>query len=235
MSAAWLLTGLAILGLIAGALLGQSRTLSLHMAAAGGGLLSGIGVFWLMPEIAENTGPIPAVAVPVSLAAALWFADSRILHASHSLRHGLVTPLIAATAVHSTLDGWGIRAVEAQPTASVVVLLGLALHKIAEGLALGWLTREALRSTTRAIALCGAAELLTVAGAWVEPYVANLRVSFFGVQAVAATVLMLVAGSFLFVGSHTVIADRKTAGIVPAFLLALTATGILALIKHSGQ
>lgn len=234
MIAAWLLTGLAILGITIGAVLGQSRAFSLHMAAAGGGLLSGISVFWLMPEIAENTGAIPAVAVPIGLAVALWLADSKLLHASHSVRHGFATPLLAATAVHSALDGWSIRAVEVQPTAGVVVLLGLALHKVAEGLALGWLTRKALQSTTRAVAFCSAAEFLTAAGAWLEPQVARLKVSFFGAQA-AATVLMLVAGSFLFVGSHSVIADRKKSGIVPAFLAALLVAGLLALIKHAGQ
>ena len=49
MTAAWLLTGLAVLGIVIGSLLGQSRMLSLHFAAAGGGLLSGISLFWLIP------------------------------------------------------------------------------------------------------------------------------------------------------------------------------------------
>lgn len=234
MIAAWLLTGLAILGITIGAALGQSRSLSSHLAAAGGGLLSGISVFWLMPEIAENTGRLAAVAVPVALGAALWLADTNLLHTSHSLRPGFVTPLLAATAVHSALDGWSIRAVEVQPTASLVTLTGLSLHKIAEGLALGWLARKALQSAPRAVFFCSAAELLTVVGAWIEPQVARLKLSFFGTQA-TALVLMLVAGSFLFLGSHSVIADRKKAGIVPAFIAAFIAAGLLAIIKNTGE
>jgi hypothetical protein len=234
MIAAWLLTGLAILGITIGAVLGQSRSLSSHLAAAGGGLLSGISVFWLIPEIAESAGGLAAVTVPVALAATLWFADAKVLHASHSLRHGFAAPLLAATAVHSALDGWSIRAVEVQPATTFVALTGLSLHKIAEGLALGWLTRNALQSTFRAIAFCGAAELLTVVGAWLEPLVASLRLSFFGTQA-AAIVLMLVAGSFLFLGSHSVIADRRKSGILPAFAAAFAAAGLLAIIKHTGQ
>jgi hypothetical protein len=234
MISAWLLTGLAIAGIAVGALLGQSRSLSVHLAAAGGGLLSGIGLFWLMPEIAQGSGVIPAIAVPVGLAVALWAADRKLLHATHSLRHGFVVPLLAATALHSALDGWSIRALEIQPMAGLVVLLGLALHKLPEGLALGWLTRSSVESTGKAVAYCSGAEMLTVAGAWVEPRVADLNLSFFGTKA-AGAVLMLVSGSFLFVGSHAVIADRKKAGIVPAFLAALALAGILAIVRRGGN
>lgn len=234
MTAAWLLAGLAALGVVIGAILGQSRSLSLHMAAAGGGLLSGISLFWLMPEIAETMGATPAIAIPVTVALGLWAADWKVLHATHALRRGFVGPLMAATALHSALDGWSIGAVAVQPTAGWVVLLGLALHKLPEGLALGWLVRNALDSTGIAIFVCTVVELLTVAGAWLEPKVAKLNISFFGTRP-AAGVLMLVAGSFLFLGSHVVIADRKKAGIVPAFAAALAFTGLLAAIQHTGQ
>lgn len=234
MTAAWLLTSLAIIGIAIGALLGQSRSLSVQLAAAGGGLLSGISLFWLMPEIAETSGAIPAIAVPVALAAGLWAADRKVLHASHSLRHGFVAPLLAATALHSALDGWSIRALETQPTENIVVLLGLALHKLPEGLALGWIARNSLDSTSRAVAYCSGAEMLTVAGAWVEPKIAAANLSFFGTKA-ASAVLMLVAGSFLFLGSHAVLADRKKPGIVPAFLAALAVAGVLAAIRVAGQ
>lgn len=234
MTAAWLLTGLAILGIFIGALLGQSRTFSVHLAAAGGGLLSGISLFWLMPQIAESTGYIAAIAVPTVLATGLWAADRHLVHSSHSMRHGFVAPLMAATALHSTLDGWSIRALEVQPMASIAVLLGLALHKLPEGLALGWLTRNSLHSTSRAVAVCSAAEILTVFGAWVEPKVASSDLSFLGATA-AVSVLMLVAGSFLFLGSHAVIADRKKAGIVPTFASALVLAGVLAFVRHTGE
>jgi hypothetical protein len=81
---------------------------------------------------------------------------------------------------------------------------------------------------------CSAAEILTVFGAWAEPKVASSDLSFFGTKA-AAAVLMLVAGSFLFLGSHSVIADRKKAGIVPTFASALVLAGILALVRHTGE
>ena len=232
MTAAWLLTSLAVLGIAIGAMLGQSRALSIHLAAAGGGLLSGISLFWLIPEIAQGAGWVPAVAFPLGLSVALWAGDRYLLHKGHSLRHGFITPLMAATAVHSLLDGWSIRALEVQPMASLAVLLGLALHKLPEGLALGWITRNALHSTGRAVLFCSLAETLTVAGAWVEPKVAASGVEIFGTKATAA-MLMLVAGSFLFLGSHTVVPNRKKAGIVPIFVSALVLAGILAFARNS--
>ena len=117
--------------------------------------------------------------------------------------------------------------------ANIAVLLGLALHKLPEGLALGWITRNALHSTGRAIAWCSGAEMLTVVGAWIEPKVAASGIAVFGTNATAA-VLMLVAGSFLFLGSHTVLPDRKRAGIVPVFISSLALAGILALAKNFG-
>ncbi len=234
MTAAWLLTGLAVFGIVIGTQLGQSRLISVHLAAAGGGLLSGIGLFWLMPEIAENNGVIPAVAVPVSLAVGLWAADRNVLHASHSFRHGMAGPLVAATALHSFLDGWSIRAVEVQPLANTVVLLGLALHKLPEGLALGWIARHSLQSRHRAVVLCSSAELLTVAGAGTEPLAARLPGAFLGGNT-AAVILMLVAGSFLFLGFHTVFADFRKGGVLPAFLVAFALTGLLAFFRHAGQ
>jgi zinc transporter ZupT len=234
MTAAWLLTGLAVLGVVIGALLGESRTLSVHLAAAGGGLLVGISLFWLIPEIAESSGGVLAVAVPIGLAAGFWVADRRLFHASHPLRHGYIATLMGAAALHSVLDGWSIRAVEIQPMASLIVLLGLALHKLPEGLALGWITRNSLQSMPRAVAFCSAAEMLTVAGAWIEPRVASLNVTLFGARS-AGAVLMLVAASFLFLGSHAVVADRKKSGIVPAFLGALSLAGLMAVVRHTKQ
>ncbi|MCU1292342.1 MAG: zinc/iron permease [Bryobacterales bacterium] len=233
MTAAWLLTCLAVLGIAIGAMLGQSRSLSVHLAAAGGGLLSGISLFWLIPEIARGAGWLSASLVPVGLSGALWAADRFLLHKGHSWRHGFVPPLMAATAVHSLLDGWSIRALEVQPMANIAVLLGLALHKLPEGLALGWMTRNALHSTTRAVLFCSSAEMLTVAGAWAEPKVATSDVEIFGTKATAA-VLMLVAGSFLFLGSHTVLPNRMKAGIVPIFLSGMVLAGVLALARSSG-
>jgi hypothetical protein len=231
MASAWLLTILALLGIIAGSVLGQSRMLSVHLAAAGGGLLSGICLFWLMPEIAETSGWLVGIGVALAACAGLAGLDRYLLHTGLSPRHGVVGPLLIATAMHSFLDGWSVRAVAIQPLASIAVPIGLALHKVPEGLALGWITRRAMGSTGKAIAASGAVELMTLAGAAIERRADLSGEAAFGPWW-TAVVLAVVAGSFLFLGLHTVAADRKKPGVVPVFLVGFATAGATAWFKR---
>jgi zinc and cadmium transporter len=233
MAAAWLLTLLALTGIVAGSVLGQSRMLSAHLAAAGGGLLFGICLFWLMPEIAEASGWALVLGVALASCVALLGLDRYLMHTGRSHRHGVIGPLLIATALHSFLDGWSVRAVAVQPLASVAVPIGLALHKVPEGLALGWITGKSMSSTQRAILASGAVELLTVVGAWVEPRAERSGVAAFG-PSWTAVVLAVVAGSFLFLGFHTVVPERRKAGVVPVFLGAFGLMGIAAWVKSGG-
>jgi zinc transporter ZupT len=233
MTAAWLLTLLALAGIFAGSLLGRSSMLSAHLAAAGGGLLFGICLFWLMPEIAEISGWMLVLAVALASCLALLGIDRYLLHTGRSPRHGVIGPLLIATAIHSFLDGWSVRAVAIQPLANLAVPIGLALHKVPEGLALGWITRKSMSSTKRAILASGAAELLTLAGAWAEPKADRSGVAMFGPWW-TAVVLAIVGGSFLFLGFHTVVPERSKAGVVPVFLGAFGLMGIAAWVKSAG-
>jgi len=234
MAAAWLLTTLALFGVLAGSVLGQSRTLSAHLAAAGGGLLSGICLFWLLPEIAGVSGWIAGCALAGLACATLLLLDRYLAHVGLSPRHGVVGPLLAATSIHSFLDGWSVRALAIQPLTSVAVPIGLALHKVPEGLALGWILRKATHSTSRAVLAGAAVELLTVIGASVEPRADRSGVATFG-SWWTAVVLSIVAGTFLFLGFHTVVPERKKAGVVPIFVAAFVAAGVIARSKLRGE
>jgi zinc and cadmium transporter len=233
MTAAALLTVLALLGVFAGSILGQSRALSVHLAAAGGGLLFGIAMFWLLPEIAETMGWWLGAGVAAIAAGLLlgldWFLD-RI---GHSPRHGVLGPLMAATAVHSFLDGWSVSALGIRPMASVTVTLGLALHKVPEGLALGWINRKTTGSAARAIVISSAVEMVTLAGAFVEPKADRSGEAAFGPMWTAA-VLAVVGGSFLFLASHTVWPERKKAGVLPIFAAGFALIGAFSWIKQHG-
>ncbi|MBV9267185.1 MAG: hypothetical protein JO061_13530 [Acidobacteriaceae bacterium] len=233
MAAAWVLTVLALIGVIAGGVLGQSKTISAHLAAAGGGVLSGICLFWLIPEIAETSGFAFALALTVIAGAALVALDRVLAHTGHSPRHGMVGPLLLATAIHSFLDGWSVRALATKPLAGIAVPIGLALHKIPEGLAIGWITRKAIGSTARAILASGAVELLTVIGAIVEPPAESSGAAVFGERWTAA-VLTIVGGSFLFLGFHTVVSERKKVGVMPVFAMAFGVVGLFAWVHGRG-
>ena len=207
MAAAWLLTALALVGVLVGASLHASRSLSTRTAAVGAGLLLGIALFWLVPEISANVGWPLACTLTLLIAVGIFGLDRLLMHTGHSPRHGVIAPLLVATAVHSFLDGWSIRALSVHPLASVAVGIALALHKIPEGLALGWVTRKSIERQPVALTAASLVELVTVLGAWVEPHATRSGVQLFGAWW-TAFVLAVVAGAFLFFGFHAVIHER---------------------------
>ena len=81
--------------------------------------------------------------------------------------HGFATPLLAAAALHSALDGWSAAASQ-DAGLSLALIGGIAVHKIPEGLALGVIARASLGSRASALAWCALAQMATVAGAGVE-------------------------------------------------------------------
>jgi zinc transporter ZupT len=203
MALAWLLTLLALAGAWAGAYAGREERFAQHLAAAGGGLLFGVSIFWLVPEIGETLGRSAAVLVVLSVAVLLGLLDWALSHSGHSARDGVIWPLLAATALHSFLDGWSVRALALRP-----VIVGLALHKIPEGAALGWILRRSLGSRRKAIIAAGAPELLTLVGAFVQPGLNASGYQQFGERWTAGA-LAMIAGGFVFLGFHAVIPHWK--------------------------
>ena len=201
MAAAWLLTLLALGGVAAGVYMGQWRRGSSQLAAAGGGLLFAIALFMVIPEVARSLGWALAFGLALMVSGGLALVD-RLLH------HTLVGPLLVATAVHSFLDGWSVRALSVQAFASIAVPLGLALHKFPEGLALGLIARRSMSSIGWALAASAGVESLTLIGAVVEPAVSRSGAARFGPWW-TAVVLAIVAGSFLFLGFHSLVPHRR--------------------------
>jgi hypothetical protein len=201
MAAAWLLTLLAFGGIAAGAFLGQWRRGSSQLTAAGGGLLFAIAIFMVIPEVARNLGWALAFGLAFIVCGGLVLVD-------RLLRHTLIAPLLAATALHSFLDGWSVRAVSVQAFATIAVPLGLGLHKVPEGLALGLMTRKSMSSASRALAVSAGVEVFTLVGAIVEPRVNESGAERFGAWW-TGIVLAIVAGSFLFLGVHSFVPHRR--------------------------
>jgi zinc and cadmium transporter len=224
MVTACLLTVLALGGAVAGLLLGKRRRFSAYLGAAGGGLLFGIAVFWILPEIASELNWLIAFLLATAACFGIALLDRYFEHTGSSPGQEVIGPLLAATAVHSFLDGWSLRAVSNQQVASVVVPLGLALHKVPEGLALGWVTGHSFVSRPKAIALCFLVEAMTMAGALVEPIIDRSATGAFGTWWMAV-VLAVIAGSFSFLGIHTVLPVRRRAGVMAVFLATMLSVG----------
>lgn len=171
-----------------------------------GGLLAAIALVALIPETAEEIGWWTALAAAALGYLLLTGLDRMGLpvcpSCSHS--HGFSGPLVAATAVHAFVDGWGMIAVRNSAGGVSTALLGvLLLHKIPEGLALGAILRMSAQKAGRAVALAIVAESPTLFGG---------AVALWGGQAGWMSYPLAVAGgAYLFLGLHAVTAWLRPA------------------------
>ena len=196
----------------------------------GGGVLMGVAVFWVLPEMAEFFGWPAAVAWIAGGAAGLGLIDRYVYpvcpacapghdhdHCTARL-HGFATPLLAAAALHSALDGWGLMAGQnAASGLGAAFGVGIAAHKIPEGLALGVIARAAMPGRSAALIWCAAAQAATLAGAGLE----SALTPYFGAQGLHV-LLALAGGSFLYLGGHAIHGELRRSGPKPAFFPALT-------------
>lgn len=222
-----LLTAVAIAGAGAGVWMTTVPTLSRRIVPFSGGLLVGISLCWVVPELAEKMGWPRGLAWLAAGFGLLWLID-RFVHplcptCSHThdhdacpaRLHGFAAPMVIAFAMHSFLDGWALGASADDPYLGLPFALGLAVHKLPEGLALGVILRAALGSRLGAVGWAAVAQAATLAGGAVETAVAqHLGPSWMIV------LLALAGGSFLYIGAHAVHGEWRRCG--PAFFPALT-------------
>ncbi len=229
----------ACLGAGAGVSLTGARKGARLLIPFSGGVLLGVAVFGLLPELSIEMGWVRGLACFVLGYVILLLIDRYVYPVcptcSHdhdhtgcaTALHGFAAPLISATALHSFLDGWNIAAAQSGSTTELRITIPLAilLHKVPEGVALGALMLASLRSRGSAFAWCIAAESLTVAGAAVALTVAPvLGVAWMGYP------LALAGGFFLYLGLHAVHEEWRRRGAIPAMMPALTgAVGVAAL------
>jgi zinc transporter ZupT len=239
-----LVTLFAYAGVITGVFLGTSRHLSPQVVAVGGGLLFGTSLFWVFPEMVGNAGWLYSLLLLTAGVSVLWLVDSFFFsicpscshthdhhHCHQPPLHGFAGPLLVATAIHSFLDGWSVRVLAGDSMASWAAPAGLALHKIPEGLAIGLITRKSLSSGWRAALAALLVESCTLLGAWIEPAANRAGALQFGPRWTTC-VLGLVAGSFLFLGYHTIHRGRRESGVVLAFGLTVALVGGAALVHR---
>lgn len=235
-----LITLIAVLSAAAGVWLTSFHGLSRRLVPFGGGVLLGVALFWVLPEMAEFFTWQVAI---------LWLACGLLLLAaidrfvypvcpacSHSHQHeqcatrlhGFALPLLAAAALHSALDGWSAAA--SQNAGFSMALIGaIGVHKIPEGLALGVIARASLGSRASALAWCALAQMATIAGAGFESILAP-HMSAQGLHALLA----LAGGSFLYLGGHAVHGELRRSGnltLVPA-LTGVAGSSVLRLFLH---
>jgi zinc transporter ZupT len=222
-------TLLAVLSAAAGVWVSSISGLTRRLVPFGGGVLLGVAVFWVLPEMAELFQWPTALAWTSGGFALLWVIDRYVYPVcpacSHSHEHdhcatrlhGFAPPLLIAAALHSALDGWSLSVAGHAPTFGLPFLAGIAIHKIPEGLALGVIARAALRSRGSALGWCVLAQLGTFVGGLLE----SVAAPYLGPHGFSA-LLALAGGSFLYLGGHAVHGEFRRSGPAPAIVPALT-------------
>jgi zinc transporter ZupT len=172
---------------------GRRRVLLVRISSL---LLAGVALFGLLPELLREAGWWPVLPLAALGYGFLMLLDHHGYAVCPSCSHGekFAGSLVAATAVHAFVDGWGVVAASGQGNVSHAIVLAILVHKAPEGLALGAMLRASARRVSIAVALCFVAELPTIlggaAGLWITP------------PGWIQYLLSLVAGTFLFLGIH---------------------------------
>ena len=205
------------------------------------GVLVGIAAFWVLPELGQHFGWTGALLAMAGGVATLWLIDHFVYpvcptcshthdHNACSMElHGFATPLVAAAALHSLLDGTAIAAAASSGDSqfSTAMTIGLALHKIPEGVAFGVILHSALRSRGTAILAVTLAEAATILGGLLEAMLApHLGADWVNL------LLALAGGSFLYLGWHAVHTEWKRLGAIPSFAPALAGAASAAALQH---
>ncbi len=207
--------GLAIAGVLAGTRLAEAPRFSRTVLALSGAVLIAISLFWVLPEVAKHWNWLFTV-LWAALGVAIVAVIDRYIYSicpacSHdhdhnawtTPLHGFAPPLLIASGLHSFLDGWGLAASgEASEVVRVAVFLGIALHKLPEGLALGAILRASLASHRKSLAACIAVEGLTIVGGLLA-----LELTTHVSGQATGVLLAFAAGAFVYLGYHALEAE----------------------------
>jgi zinc and cadmium transporter len=220
---------LAVAGAAVGVRVATVPALSRGLVPFSGGLLLGIAAFWMMPEMAHFFGwgwvLLWVLAGFVFLALLDRYVYPVCPSCSHThdheqcaaRLHGFAAPLLIAAGLHSFFDGWALSAARRDAGLGTVLLLGIAVHKLPAGLALGVIARDSLATRWQALAGCIAAESMTILGAMTESGLGSHMSAPW-----TNGLLAIAAGTFLYLGYHAIHVEYKRRGAIPAFMPALT-------------
>jgi zinc transporter ZupT len=169
-----------------------------YIVPVSGMLLAAVALLGLVPELAQVIGWARTLSLAAAGYGLLAVLDHHGYAVCPSCSHGekFAGSLVAATAFHAFVDGWGVSAARDQGAISGAITFAILLHKAPEGLALGAMLRAATPGPLLAVMLCIAAEFPTLLGG---------AVSLWGTPpAWVQYILALVSGTFLFLGLHAV-------------------------------
>jgi zinc transporter ZupT len=239
---------LTLLGAFAGIRLAEVPSISRRVLPFSGGVLVGIALFWILPEIAGRDGWLSACAGLIAGSSLLWLIDRYLYpvcptcsHTHHHETcsrqlHGFAAPLLIASGLHSFFDGWSLAVSQQKgyEGLKVAFLVGIGVHKLPEGLALGALLIAALGSERRAMLGATAAQSMMLAGGILGALLADYLAT-----KVTVAFLSVAAGAFVYLGYHAVDSEYQQRGFATSLMPALTgavgAAALRAVVGNAGQ
>ncbi|HTS26817.1 MAG TPA: ZIP family metal transporter [Bryobacteraceae bacterium] len=243
-AAAALATAVGLAGAVAGLRLTAMRRRAHAAVPFSAGVLLGVALFGLVPELAGELGWTVSLILFASGYGVLLVlnrfaypvcptcAHDHDHSACATELHGFAGPLILAAAAHSFLDGWSVATVQLHVPLGlrVAVPVAVALHKLPEGIALGGILQASVKSRTAAMAWCALAEGATLlggaAGLAMAPNLGSTWITY---------PLGVAAGWLFYLGFHAVHEEWKRRGAANAFLSALTGMAGAAAIQRGAE
>jgi len=239
-----LATFVGLVGAVLGIWLTGLRRRARAVVPFSAGVLVGVALFGLVPELASEIGPkVTTLLFALGYGALLLInrfvyrvcptcAHDHDHNACSSELHGFAAPLIVAAALHSFLDGWSVATVQLTVPLGlrVAVPLAVALHKLPEGIALGGILRASVGSRKVALGWAVLAEGATLAGGGLGlamgPHLGTEWITF---------PMGLAAGWLFYLGYHAVEEEWKRRGALPAFGWAAAGVAGAAAIQRGAE
>jgi zinc transporter ZupT len=229
-----------LLGAFAGIRLAGIPSISRRTLPFSGGLLVGIALFWILPEIAGHAGWLGACAGLIGGFSTLWLIDRYLYpvcptcsHTHHHedcsrTLHGFAAPLLIASGLHSFFDGWSLAVSQQKgfEGLKLAFLVGIGVHKLPEGLAMGALLMAALGTGWRAMLGAAAAQSMMLAGGALAILLANYLA-----PTGTLAFLSIAAGAFVYLGYHAVDSEYQQRGFRTAWMPALTGAAGAAVLR----
>jgi zinc transporter ZupT len=186
-----------------------SRTASLRqLVPFSSGLLLGMAVFLILPE-ALSSARTPMVLALCAAGCALFGLLEATVHTAGGGSSGLI-PLISAVGLHSYLDGWNMAIALMLPSERLIwaFAIGMSLHKLTSGFAIGAVFRATAKHRRSALAWAGGCEAITGLGAAVQIWSRAALGQRWTVWLIALT-----AGSFLYLAYQSFKTAKAHSGL----------------------
>jgi zinc transporter ZupT len=239
-----LLFAVEVVGTVFGIWAMRSRPFSENFAALNAGVMVGVALFWIFPDMTRDSG-IAHSTIALGVTVAFLYAFDRYIcpvcpccahrehgqyerrsdeHASRS--YNSLIPLVTAIFIHNLFDGWTASvAVSAGANLQSGITAGLLAHKMPEAIIFGFILRRASNGPTVPLVSAVVTSIAIPFGA-----VVHRGLGMLFEETILAASLALICGSFLFVGLHAFLRQRRFGGIWSALkplMIGLLASALL--------